>query len=173
MKGEGDDGKRYKRERLGRAGKALVALCDAGTLLTCLDEGLTQEGPAPSMPNKIENPNGRIGRVPSRHRGMNVDHGIEAVLWFCCMASEAPLPFARMLRGFPSDKCIRRWGGEEAAKQQGGETGEPARWGEGVAWSELRQSTPYPYRIDQTPLRTFWPICPNRFAIMCRFLAVA
>lgn len=147
LKERADDGSRYRHERLRKARKALVGLCNAGTLFTYLDEGLVAGGAVPAMSNRIENLNGRIRRMLSLHRGMNVDHRVKAAFWFCYMASEAPMPFARMLREFPGDGDIGRWRAE-ATKQHGDETGEAARWGEGVVWSELHHSTPYPYRVD-------------------------
>ena len=36
----------------------------------------------------------------------------------------------------------------QAAKAQGDESGAPARWGEGIVWSEFHHPTPHPYGID-------------------------
>lgn len=137
----------HVHERLRQARRALVRLCNAGTLFTYVDEALLEGGPVPATSNRIENLNGRIRRMLSMHRGMNVEHRIKAVFWFCYMASEAPIPFARMLREFPTDDDVRTWR-HEAAKAQGDDTGAPARWGEGLVWSEFHHSTPYPYAID-------------------------
>lgn len=147
LKERGDDGRRYKHERLRRARKALVSLCNAGTLFTYLDEELTKGGPIPSTSNKIENLNGRIRRMLVNHRGMNIDHRIKAVFWFCYMNSEAPRSFAEMLRTFPDDGKVREWR-MRAARDRGDETGAPARWGEGIVWAEFHHSTPYPFAID-------------------------
>lgn len=137
----------YVHERLRKARRGLTDLCNKGTLFTYLEEGIAAGGPVPATSNKIESLNGRIRRMLSLHRGTSVDHRIKAVFWFCYMNSEAPMPFARMLRELPTDDDIKRWR-TEAAKRQGDDSGEPARWGEGVVWSEFHDSTPYPRRID-------------------------
>lgn len=147
LKERSDDKKHYKHERLRKARKALVGLCNAGTLFTYLDEELTKHGVVPSMSNKIENLNGRIRRILRNHRGMTIDHRIKAVFWFCYMESECDKSFARMLDEFPDDDKVREWR-MKAAKANGNETGAPARWGEGLVWSEFHHSTPYPYSID-------------------------
>lgn len=147
LKERSDDGKHYKHERLRKARKALVALCNAGTLFTYLDEELTQEGVIPSTSNKIENLNGRIRRMLVNHRGMNIDHRIKAVFWFCYMQSENPRNFSWMLKEFPDDDKIREWR-MRAAKDKGDETGTPARWGEGIVWAEFHHCTPYPWAVD-------------------------
>lgn len=138
-----EDGRRFSHERLRKARKALVSLCNAGTLFTYLDEGLNKEGPVPSTSNRIENLNGRIRRMLAAHRGMTVDHSIKAVFWFCYMNSEAPKSFAEMLKVFPGDEQVREWR-RLAAKDQGNE----ARWGEGIVWAEFHHSTPYPFTMD-------------------------
>lgn len=142
-----EDGGRFSHERLRKARRALVSLCNAGTLFTYLDEGLNEEGPVPSTSNRIENLNGRIRRMLAAHRGMNVDHSIKAVFWFCYMNSEAPKSFAEMLKAFPDDEQVREWR-RLAAKGQGNEEGVPARWGEGIVWAEFHHGTPYPFTID-------------------------
>ena len=141
------DRRKYRHERLRKARRALTELCNAGTLFTYLEEDLVAGGRIPSTSNRIENLNGRIRRMLSLHRGMSIDHRIKAVFWFCYMESEAPISFARMLREFPCDDDIRRWR-LEAARQQGDETGAPARWGEGLVWSEFHHSIPHPHAID-------------------------
>ncbi|WP_261428606.1 IS1249 family transposase [Xiamenia xianingshaonis] len=147
LKERSDDGRHYRHERLRKARKALVALCNAGTLFTYLDEGLAKDGPVPSMSNKIENLNGRIRRMLVSHRGMGIDHRIKAIFWFCYMNSECPKSFAQMLETFPDDDKVREWR-MRAAEANGDETGAPARWGEGLVWSEFRHSTSYPYAVD-------------------------
>lgn len=147
LKERGDDGGRYRHERLRKARKALTALCSAGTLFTYLDEGLNEGGPVPPTSNRIENLNGRIRRMLALHRGMSVDHSIKAVFWFCYMESEAPKGFASMLRAFPDDDQVRAWR-MMAAKGQGDGSGAPARWGEGIVWAELHRSTLCPSAID-------------------------
>lgn len=147
LKERSDDGRHYKHERLRKARKALVALCNAGTLFTYLDEELLCDGAVPYMSNRIENLNGRIRRMLVNHRGMNIDHRIKAVFWFCYMNSECPKGFAEMLKAFPDDDKVREWR-MRAAKAEGDDTGEPARWGEGLMWSEFHHSTPYPYSIN-------------------------
>lgn len=147
LKERSDDGRHFKHERLRKARKALVSLCNAGTLFTYLDEELTKEGSIPSMSNTIENLNGRIRRMLEFHRGMNIDHRIKATFWLCYMKSEAPVSFAEMLRKFPDDEKVREWR-RKAAENKGDETGAPARWGEGLVWSEFHHQTPYPYTID-------------------------
>ena len=144
LKERGDDGRRFKHERLRKARKALVGLCNAGTLFTYLDEDLAAEGPVASTTNRIENLNGQIRRMLANHRGMSVDHRIKAVFWFCYMHSEAPMGFAEMLRAFPDDDQVREWR-RRASKAHGNEEGVPARWGEGLVWAEFHHSTPYPY----------------------------
>ena len=104
-------------------------------------------GPVPSMSNKIENLNGRIRRMLPMHRGMSIDHRVKAVFWLCYMEAETPKSFAWMLREFPDDDQMREWR-RLASKEQGDESGAPARWGEGLVWSEFHRSTPYPYPTD-------------------------
>lgn len=147
LKERSEDGRHFSHERLRKARKALVSLCNAGTLFTYLEEDLIKGGYVPSTSNKIENLNGRIRRMLSMHRGMNIDHRIKAVFWFCYMNSEAPKGFAEMLKGFPDDEKVREWR-RQAAKAKGDETGAPARWGEGIVWAEFHHSTPYPFAID-------------------------
>ena len=147
LKERADDGGRFKHERLRKAGKALVALCNAGALLTHLDEGLVAGGPVPSTSNRIENLNGRIRRTLQSRRGMSIDHRIKAVFWFCCMQSECPVGYAAMPDAFPDDDKVREWR-MTAAEAGGDETGAPARRGEGPVRSELHHATPYPYAID-------------------------
>lgn len=142
-----NDRRKFKHERLRKARRTLIKLCNAGTLFTYLDEDPISEGAIPSTSNRIENLNGRIRRILVNHRGMNIDHRIKAVFWFRYMESEAPISFARMIKEFPTDDDIGRWR-LEAAGKQGDETGAPARWGEGVVWSEFRHSIPYPYAAD-------------------------
>lgn len=138
-----DDGREFRRKRLRKARKSLVSLCNAGTLFAYLDEGLAEGGPVPATSNRIENLNGRIRRVLAAHRGMSIDHRIKAVFWFCYMNSEAPLGYADMLRRFPDDDQVRQWRAK-AAKAQGDEDGEPARWGEGLVWAEFHHTAPHP-----------------------------
>ena len=52
-----------------------------------------------------------------------------------------------MLREFPDDDRIREWR-RLAAEEQGDETGAPARWGEGLAWSEFHHGASYSHSID-------------------------
>ena len=126
LKERSEDGKYFSHERLRKARKVLVSLCNAGTLFTYLDEDLNVLGPIPFTSNQIENLNGRIRRMLSLHRGMNIDHRIKAVFWFCYMASESPIGFAQMLKEFPDDEKVGHWR-HLAAKSQGDYSGEPAR----------------------------------------------
>lgn len=142
LKERGEDGRRFKHERLRKARKALVALCNAGTLFTYLDDKLTEEGSVPATSNRIENLNGRIRRILANHRGMSIDHRIKAVFWFCYMNSEGEKRFAEMLSTLPNDEKIREWR-MQAAKESRDDTGIPARWGEGLVWSEFHRTTPY------------------------------
>mgnify|MGYP002546828447 CR=1 FL=1 len=144
---ERNDTGRYVHERLRKARRSLIKLCNAGTLFTYLAEDLAKDGPIPSTSNRIENLNGQIRRMLSLHRGMNIDHRIKAVFWFCYMKSDAPMPFARMLHDFPTDDDIGEWR-RRAARANGGDSGTPARWGDGIMWSELHHSIPYPYKTD-------------------------
>ena len=141
LRERGEDGRRFEHERLRKARKALVALCNAGTLFTYLDDELTEEGDVPATSNRIENLNGRIRRVLANHRGMSIDHRVKAVFWFCCMHSEGEKSFAETLSSLPDDEKVREWR-VRAAEESGGDTGAPARWGEGVVWSELHRTTP-------------------------------
>lgn len=72
LRERGEDGRRFKHERLRKARKALVALSNAGTLFTCLDDELAEEGDVPATSNRVENLNGRIRRVLANHRGMGL-----------------------------------------------------------------------------------------------------
>lgn len=137
----------FVHERLRKARRALIELCNAGTLFTYLEDDVVAGGVVPATSNKIENLNGQIRRMLQLHRGMNIDHRIKAVFWFCYMKSEAPVPFARMLKEFPTDDDVREWR-RQAGRANGDETGAPARWGDGLVWSEFHQSTPYPDSVD-------------------------
>lgn len=142
-----EDGSGYKHEKLRKARRGLVKLCREGTLFTYLEEELVADGAIPAMSNMVENVNGRIRRMLEFHRGMNIEHRIKAVFWFSYMKSEAPIPFAEMLKRFPDDQKVLEW--RSAAARANGNDGEmPARWGEGIVWSELHQQTPYPWAID-------------------------
>lgn len=144
---ERNDNGGYIHERLRKARRGLIELCNAGTLFTYLEEDVVAGGAVASTSNKIENLNGRIRRMFSLHRGMNIDHRIKAVFWLCYMESESPISRAQMLKEFPTDDDIRRWR-YEAARQKGDDSGEPARWGEGLVWSEFHRSTPNFFGID-------------------------
>lgn len=139
LKQRSDDGKTFKHERLRKAKRSLEALCRQGSLFTYLQADLLQEGPIPAMSNRIENLNGQIRRMLSFHRGMNIDHRIKAVFWFCYMNSEAPIGYAEMLRIFPDDEKLIQWR-KEAAKVQGATGEEPAEWGQGIVWAEFHKS---------------------------------
>lgn len=67
LKERSDDGRHYRHERLRKARRALVALCNAGTLFTYLGESLVKDGRVPSTSNRIENLNGRIRRILVNH----------------------------------------------------------------------------------------------------------
>lgn len=139
LKERSDDGKGFKHERLRKAKRSLEALCKAETLFTYLQTDLLEDGPIPAMSNRIENLNGQIRRMLSFHRGMNIDHRIKAVFWFCYMNSEAPASYAKMLKLFPDDEKLIQWR-REAAKVQGGFCDEPAEWGQGAVWAEFHKS---------------------------------
>ncbi len=141
------DHRKHKHEKLRKARRVLTELCNSGTLFTYLDEDVLAGGSVPSTSNKIENLNGRIRRMLSAHRGMNIDHRVKAVFWFCYMESEEPVSYARMAKEFPTDEDITRWR-RQAARQLGDGSGSPARWGEGLVWSEFHNSTPYPFAMD-------------------------
>lgn len=147
LKERTEDRRHFSHQRLRRARKGLLALCNAGTLFTYLDDRLTLEGPVPATNNKIENLNGSIRRMLACHRGMNIAHRIKAVMWFCYMHSEAPMGFGEMLKAFPTDAQVDQWR-QEAARVQGSLTGEPALWGETILWEELHQSGYYPDFFD-------------------------
>lgn len=141
------DRRRFKHERLRKARRSLIALCRSNTLFTYLDEEIGHGQALPRTSNRIENVNGRIRRMLSFHRGMNIDHRIKAVFWFCYMQSEAPVGFAEMLKTFPRDEDIRRWQLNAAQRRQ--EDGAaPALWGQGVAWEELHSASPYPFGAE-------------------------
>lgn len=147
LKERGEDGRRYKHERLRKARRSLIALCRAGTLFTYLDEDLLRDGPVPATSNRIENLNGRIRRMLAAHRGMSIERRVKAVFWFCYMNSEGPKSFAWMLGAFPDDDKVREWR-MRAARANGDDAGSPSRWGEGVVWSELHHSVPCSYCSD-------------------------
>jgi hypothetical protein len=147
LKERSEDKKGYKHQKLRKARKGLVALCNSKTLFTYLDETLLRGSPIPSTSNKIENLNGRIRRMLVNHRGMNIEHRIKAVFWLCYMESECPKSFAKMLEAFPDDNKIEEWKAK-AAKANGNDPDTPARWGEGIVWAEFHHSTPYPYAIE-------------------------
>lgn len=139
LKERAEDGRHFKHRRLRKARRSLVSLCQAGVLFTYLDERLVRQGPVAATSNRIENLNGQIRRMLAAHRGMNIEHRIKAVFWFCYMHSEEPLGFAQMLREFPDDEQIKALR-EELARERGDNTGGPVRWGEVVVWSELHMS---------------------------------
>ena len=136
-----------EHEPLRRARRGLGRLCREGTLFAYLGEGLLRDGTIPTTSNGIESMNAQVKAMLRNHRGRNVGHRVKAVLWWRHMHSEAPLPAARMLKELPADKAIREWR-RMAARADGDDTGAPARWGEGLAWSEFHHSTPYPFAIE-------------------------
>lgn len=142
-----DGRSQYKHEPLRRARRGLERLCREGTLFTYLDEGLLLDGSIPATSNRIESMNAQVRAMLRNHRGLNVDHRVKAVFWWCYVHSETPPPAARMLKELPDDEAIREWR-RMAAKANGDDTGVPARWGEGLVWSEFHHSTPYPFTID-------------------------
>ncbi len=141
------DRRKFKHERLRKARRILTKLCNSGMLFAYLEDDLLEGGPVPSTSNRIESLNGRIRRMLSAHRGMSIDHRIKAVFWFCYMESEEPISHARMVKEFPTDEDIARWR-HQAARRLGDDSGSPARWGEGLVWSEFHHGTHYPHAID-------------------------
>lgn len=130
------DGKsQYKHARLRKARRGLEKLCREGVLFTYLDEELLEGGRIPATSNKIESNNARIRAVLRDHRGMDVDHRIKAGFWWCYMHSEAPIPYARMLKEFPTDEQVMRW--RTLAAKSDIEEGDVARWGTGIVWAEF------------------------------------
>lgn len=106
LRERGEDGRRFKHERLRRARKLLVALCNVGTLSPAWATIWSRRG-ALATSNRIENLNGRIRRVLANCCGMSIDHEIKAVFWFCFMHSEGEKVSQRCCASF---RTTRRFG---------------------------------------------------------------
>lgn len=75
-----------EHERLRRARRGLEKLARAGTLLACLDEEPTEDGPVPATSNVIEGGvNRQLRVVLDEHCGMRLDRRAKAVFWWCYM----------------------------------------------------------------------------------------
>ena len=107
-------------------------------MFTYLDEELIEKGRVPSTSNKIESNNACIRAMLRNHRGMNVEHRIKAVFWWCYMHSEAPISYARMIEEFPTDNDVREWR-RLAAETRKSNEGSDCQGAE-VLWSEFHMS---------------------------------
>lgn len=139
--------KTYTHERLRKARRSLVTLINQGTLFTYLDPELTVEGSMPAMNNRIEGGvNAQLRALLRDHRGMSTMRRIKAVYWWCYMHTECPLSASEILKSMPTDKDIDFLYDQYAPASNKGN--EPVEWGDGLVWSELHHSTPYPYSVD-------------------------
>lgn len=137
----------YTHERLRKARGSLAALVDKGTLFAYLDPELAAEGPLPATNNRTEGGiNARLRSVLRSHRGMSLVRRIKAVYRWCYMHTECPKPPGEILRSMPTDDDIDLLYGLYAIHPSS--DGEPAEWGEGLAWSEFHHETGYPYSVD-------------------------
>jgi hypothetical protein len=131
----------WTHERLISARKSLNALMNKNTLFTYLDPELTQDGPLPATNNKIEGAvNAPLRQLLREHRGMNIEHRIKAVFWWCYLHTEDPLSPAGILKAMPTDKDIN-----ELHRSLGRtkDSDGPERWGTGIDWNDFRHSLPY------------------------------
>jgi len=137
------DGKKsFTHERLVKARNGLTTLVNKRTLFTYLDLKLTEDGPLPKTNNKLEGGVcAPLRQMLREHRGMSITRRIKAVYWWCYLHTECPKSPAELLKTMPTDDDIdflfRTYSPGE--QPQDG----PARWGDGLVWSELHHSDPY------------------------------
>ncbi len=142
-----DGKKEYTHERLRKARRSLVTLLNQGTLFTYLDPKLNTEEALPATNNKIEGGvNAQLRSILRDHRGMSLIRRIKAVFWWCYMHTECPAPVSEILRSMPKDEDIDLL--YETYVSAPPSEREPVEWGDGIVWSELHLSTPYPYSVD-------------------------
>ena len=131
------DGRRqYVHEPLRRARRSLNAVIKDGTLFTFVELAQERGGIWPSTNNAIESVNARIREMLRLHRGMPMEHRIRAIMWWCYMHTERPLPPAGILRAMPTDgeiKAIRRRASRTTSERGVG----PNRYDKGIDWSEF------------------------------------
>ena len=131
----------WTHARLVKARNSLNTLVSKHTLFTYLDPILTEDGPLPATNNKLEGGvNAPLRQLIRNHKGMNIEHKIKAVFWWCYLHSEDPLAPAEMLRTLPTDRdikelCLRH----SNTNQDDG----PEEWGSGIDWNDFRFSLPY------------------------------
>lgn len=135
-----------KHERLVKASNSLTRLINSGYLFTFLDPHLYDDGEIigslPATNNQIEGGiNSPLRELLHRHRGMNIDHRIRTIGWWCYLHAENPASPAQILRIMPTNTDITRAYQQAAALRHADRNNQ--RWGTGINWNELHTSTPY------------------------------
>lgn len=137
------DGRRqYVHEPLRRARRSLNAVIRDGTLFTFVELARELGGEWPSTNNAIESMNARIREMLRLHRGMPMEHRIKAIMWWCYMHTECPLPPAGILRAMPTDREIAELGRSASLTASNGRPG-PSRYGTGIDWNEFHMPSRY------------------------------
>lgn len=95
------------------------------------------------MGNKIEIGNARIREVLRDRRGMPVDRRIKAGFWWCCINSEAPMPYDDMTRSFPT--TISSWSGGAVPQARMRAVAKPRDGGQGLPGPSSIQTTDGPW----------------------------
>lgn len=132
----------FKHERLRKARRGLEKLARQGTLFTYLDEDLVKGGPVPATNNRIEGGvNRQLRVVLNEHRGLSLTRRIKAVLWWCYLHTERPLPPSRILEEMATDESIAELYKAASEANEGDEL--VARWGTAVSWNDLHTSNSY------------------------------
>lgn len=142
---DGDGERERAHLRLVKARSSVNGPLSGGGLFTCLDPGLTSEGPLPSTNNRLGGGVGaRLRNVLRDRRGMSDLHRVKAVFWWRRMHAESPLPAAEALRVMPAGDEIGAT--YQEGLQQPGRYDGPGERGDGLVWSEPHHSTPW--RMD-------------------------
>ena len=99
-------------------------------------------GKWPSTNNAIESVNARLREMLRFHRGLPLMHRIKAIMWWCYMRSESPLPAAEILRVMPTDDEVKGLFAD-ASDNRESDDDTPSRYGTGIDWNEFHMPTEY------------------------------
>ena len=69
-------------------------------------------------------------------------HRIKAIMWWCYMHSESPLPAAEILRVMPTDDEVKGLFAD-ASDNRESDDDTPSRYGTGIDWNEFHMPTEY------------------------------
>ena len=137
-----DGKKQYVHRQLRKAHHGLNALVREGTLFTFIEIEQQRGGKWPSTNNAIESVNARLREMLRFHRGLPLMHRIKAIMWWCYMHSESPLPAAEILRVMPTDDEVKGLFAD-ASDNRESDDDTPSRYGTGIDWNEFHMPTEY------------------------------